>query len=163
MGKRGAAWETYACPPYRLSKHETWRFTARLAHVATRTQHTSLHESLLHVLQTRVLVFAAPKGSSVVVPQAQRLIWREGTPRSDHTMNQNYLAVLTPIEASQRVCLWQISSSHWVNQSAKHELNGGARPTAELSNSEVRSGCEATFLAKLEQRAEIAISLCRQF
>ena len=34
-----------------LSKQKTRRFTARLAHIATPTQRTSLYQSLVHVLQ----------------------------------------------------------------------------------------------------------------
>ena len=41
-----------------------------------------------------------------------------------------------------------------------HEPDGGARPRTEPIE---RSGYEATFLATLEQRAEIAISLGKQF
>ena len=58
-------------PPSGLSKHKTRRFTARLAHVATPTQRTSLYESLLHVLH-KTLESAAPLDSSVAV--SQRLI-----------------------------------------------------------------------------------------
>ena len=45
-------------PPSGLSKHKTWRFTARLMHVATPMQHISLYKA---PCKHKALKFAAPK------------------------------------------------------------------------------------------------------
>ena len=78
----------------------------------------------------------------------------------------NYLSILTATEACQRVCLRRLSlkpsrkSKCYVSTDAqterRHKGESGSNRFYE------RPGYEATFLATLEQRAEIAISLRRQ-
>ena len=79
----------------------------------------------------------------------------------------NYLSILTATEACQWVCLRRLSlkssrkSKCYVSIDAQTERRCKAESGSNCFYE--RPGYEATFPATLEQRAEIAISLRRQF
>ena len=80
--------EGYASPSG-LSKHEMWRFTACLVHIATPTQvHISTWITASCPENIKHSNLQLPIDSSVAVPQIQRLIPKRKDLRNDHTMNR---------------------------------------------------------------------------
>ena len=69
----------------------------------------------------------------------------------------NYLAVLTPTKARHRVCLWRLSLK------PSRKLKCYVSTDARTGRRNISTNVLGTFLATLEQTADIIISLCKQF
>ena len=87
--------------------------------------------------------------------------------RISNRLSSNYLAILIPTETCQRVCLRRLSLKQ--SRKSKYYVSTDAR-SGRWCKAESRSnpfykcpGYEATLLTTLEPRAEMAISLCKQF